>query len=111
VMETTRTLSEVPEIPRGHALLDLVIVVDSLDAFMLTGLKLGSPGCSPPKFFFFSCLEPGSLHILPRIDFVISSFPMSFTTYSRFRYASLISLVTVDVLSRCLECCYGRNYA
>lgn len=52
-METTRTLSEVPEIPRGHALLDLVIVVDSLDAFMLTGLKLGSPGCSPPKFFFF----------------------------------------------------------
>jgi hypothetical protein len=29
-----------------------LVGVDSLDAFMLTGLKLGISGCSPPKFFF-----------------------------------------------------------
>jgi hypothetical protein len=94
---------------RGRALLDLVIVVDSLDAFMLTGLKLGIPGCSPPKKNFYSCHEPGSLHIQLRMDSVVSSFPTSLTTYSCFRYACLISLVMVDVLSRCLQCCYGRN--
>jgi hypothetical protein len=75
---------------------------------MLTGLKLGLSGCSPPRLFFCSRLEPGSLHILLRMHFVVSFFPMSFTTYSRFRnYACLISLVTVDVLSCCLQYCYG----
>jgi hypothetical protein len=75
---------------------------------MLTGLKLGLSGCSPPRFFFYSRLEPGSLHILLRMRVVVSSFLMSFTTHSRFRnYTCLISLVTVDVLSCCLQCCYG----
>jgi hypothetical protein len=90
------------------ALLDLV-GVDSLDTFILTGLKLGISGCSPPKFFFCPRrrLEPDLFHILLRMDFVVSSFPMSFTThYSRFRYAYLIALITADVISRRLQC-YG----
>ena len=31
--------------------LDIVVGVDSLDAFMSTGLTQGIPGCSPPNFF------------------------------------------------------------
>jgi len=33
----------------GRAPLDVVVGVDSLDVFMLTGLTLDIPGCSPPS--------------------------------------------------------------
>jgi hypothetical protein len=70
---------------------------------MLTGLMLDLSGCSPPKFF--ARVSSRILGILLRMHFVLS-FSMSFTTFHVFRnYACLISLVTVDVLSCCLQCC------
>jgi len=39
--------------------LDVFVGVDSLDTFMLTGLTLDIPGCSPPKCWLR--LEPGSI--------------------------------------------------
>ncbi len=88
----------------GRALLDLDVGVDSLDAFMLTGLKLDLSGCSPPRFFFCSRLEPGPLHILLRMHFCDFSFSMSLRSVHVSRnYACLISLVTVDVL----PCCFA----
>jgi hypothetical protein len=71
-METARAISEVQDVLShkpdwldhlecppcgrcyfgGRALLDLVIGVDSLDAFMLTGL--GNSICSPPRFFWLA---------------------------------------------------------
>jgi hypothetical protein len=38
----------------GRAPLDVVVGVDSLDVFMLTGLTLDIPGCSPPSRARFS---------------------------------------------------------
>lgn len=70
---------------------------------MLTGLMLDLSGCSPPKFF--ARISSRILGILLRMHYVLS-FSMSFTTFHVFRnYACLISLVTVDVLSCCLQCC------
>jgi len=56
--------------------LDVVVGVDSLDVFMLTGLTLDIPGCSPPSRARFSLLR--CMH------FMVSLPMMVFTSHLRF---------------------------
>ncbi len=92
----------------GRALLDLDVGVDSLDAFMLTGLKLDLSGCSPPRFFFARASSQVLSISYCACIFAIFLFPCLYdlftflaTTHVSSRWSRSMSYHVV------LQCCYG----